>query len=242
MNLGKAFTYPFEDKLWASKLGIGMAVSIVPILNFAWIGYMIEVIRRVIRGENEVLPGWEDFGKKFMDGLMLFLASLVYSLPAIILAGVPMLLMIVPAMISSNGNMQDIGNVVMTAGGFVIFCLSCLILLYALALSIIYPAIFVEYARKGTFAACFQFKTIFAEIGKNAGAFFTAWGVYLGTTIASGIVGGIVGTILGWIPCLGQIIAVVVGVALGIYTSLVFAHLFGQFSMIDSSPSPSATT
>ena len=192
MNLGKAFSYPFEDKLWASKLGIGMAVSIVPILNFAWIGYMIEIIRRVIRGDAEVIPGWDEFGKKFMDGLILFLAGLVYSLPVLILAVIPILL-IVPASVTTNGNMQDVGNALMTAGGFVILCLSCLIILYALALSIVYPAICVEYARKGTFAACFQFKIIFAEIGKNAGAFFTAWGVYLGTTIASGIIGGIVG-------------------------------------------------
>jgi hypothetical protein len=241
MNLGKAFTYPFEDKLWASKLGIGMAVSIVPILNFAWLGYMIDVMRGVVSGRAEPLPGWDNFGKKFMDGLILFLASLVYALPALILIGLPMLFMIVPAILSSNGNMQDVANAAAAAGSFVLLCLSCIFLIYVLALSIIYPAIYVEYARQGTFASCFQFKVIFGRIGKNAGAFFTAWGIYLATAIASGIVGGIVGTVIGWIPCLGQLVALVVGLAIGVYTSLVFSHLFGQFSTIESSSNPPAT-
>ena len=238
MNLGKAFSYPFEDKLWASKLGIGMAVSIVPVLNFAWIGYMIDIMRGVVSGRSEVLPGWDNFGKKFMDGLILFLAGLVYALPVIILAGVPVLIMIVPAALASNGNLQDVANAAAAAGSFVIFCLSCLIILYALALSVIYPAICVEFARKGTFAACFQFKAIFGDIGRNVGPFFTAWGIYLATTIASGIVGGIVGTVLGWIPCLGQIVALVAGLALTVYTGLVFSHLFGQFSTIETGINP----
>lgn len=236
MNIGKAFTYPFEDKLWASKLGIALAVSFVPILNFAWIGYMVAVMRNVMAEKAEVLPGWEDLGKKFMDGLILFVASLVYALPALILAGIPLAFLIVPAILSSNGNMQNVANAAAAAGGIAMFCLSCLILLYALALSVVYPVVFIEYAHQGTFASCFHFNAMFARIGKNAGAFFTAWGVYLGTVIASGIVGGLIGTLLGWIPCLGQIVAFVAGLAISVYTSLVFSHLFGQFSITETVP------
>ena len=51
MNLEKALTYPFDDKQWASKIGLGALISIIPILNFALLGYVIELMRRVIKGD-----------------------------------------------------------------------------------------------------------------------------------------------------------------------------------------------
>ncbi|MGB8215547.1 MAG: DUF4013 domain-containing protein [Anaerolineales bacterium] len=233
MNLEKALTYPFDDKQWASKIGLGALISIIPILNFALLGYIIELMRRVIKGDPLPMPGWEDLGRKFMDGLYLFLASLVYALPVIILIGVPLALMIVPAILAGNGSSQDIANIFATAGSIVILCLTCIFILYGLALSVMFPAIYVEYALKGTFASCFHFKNIFAQIGKNVGAFFTAWGVYLGVSIGASLVAGIVGGLLGWIPCLGQLVALVVGLAAGIYVLLVYAHLFGQYGALD---------
>ena len=53
MNLGKAFSYQFEDKQWASKLGLGGLITLVPILNFAWYGYMVDLIRNVADGVAE---------------------------------------------------------------------------------------------------------------------------------------------------------------------------------------------
>ncbi|MGA2488715.1 MAG: DUF4013 domain-containing protein [Anaerolineales bacterium] len=238
MNLNKAVTYMFEDKQWANKIGIGALISIVPILNFSWLGYQIEIMRRVTKGDSLPMPVWDDLGKKFMDGLMLFLAGLVYALPVIILIGVPLIIMTVPAVLSGNNSNQGIANALLTAGGMVALCLTCVLILYGLALSVVYPAIYVEYARKGSFASCFDFKHIFAQIRKNAGAFFTAWGVYLGISIGASLAAGIIGSLLGWIPCLGQLIALVVGVASALYTLLVYAHLFGQYGAMDGAAKP----
>jgi hypothetical protein len=234
MNIQKALSYPFEDKQWTGKVGIGVLISIVPILNFAWLGYIIELMRQVIKGNPLPMPDWNNLGKKIMDGLFLFLAGFVYALPVILLIGVPLTVMIVPAILAGNSNNQNIANAIATAGSMVVMCLTCVFLLYALALSVLFPAIYVEYATKGTFASCFNFKDIFAQIGKNTGVYFTAWGVYLGVAIGASLVGGIIGSLLGWIPCLGQLIAVVVGVASGIYALLVFAHLFGQYGAMDA--------
>ena len=232
MNIGKALSYPFEDKEWLSKVGMGILVSIVPILNFAWIGYIIELMRRVMNGEALPLPGWDNLGKKFMDGLMLFLAGLVYALPIILLAGIPTAIMVVPAILSGSNTSQDLVNAVAAAGGFVGLCLACVFILYALALSVAYPAIYIEYMEKGTFSSCFNFKDMLARVRKNAGAFFTAWGVYLGVSIGASIASAFVGTILGWIPCLGQMVAIVVGLASGMYVLLVYGHLFGQYGAL----------
>jgi hypothetical protein len=234
MNIGKAFSYPFEDKDWLSKVGLAVVITLVPILNFALAGWQVEILRRVERDDPQPIPGWDDLGKKFMDGLMLFLAGLVYALPVILLVGIPLTIMLVPALLAGNSNTQDIASTVAAAGGIVGACLSCLFIIYGLGLSVIYPAIYVEFARKGTFAACFNFREIFAMIGRNAGAFFTAWGVYLGASIGVGIVAGLASTFVGWIPCLGQIVAVVLPFAGTIYTLLVYGHLFGQFSALDT--------
>jgi hypothetical protein len=240
MNLAKAFQYPFEDKEWPTKVGLGALITIVPILNFAILGYTLEIMRRVEKNDPQPLPGWDDLGKKLLDGLMLFLVGLVYALPVILLVGLPLAIMVIPAVLAANSGSQDLINTAATAGGFVELCLSCLFVIYGLGLSVIFPAIYIEYIHKGTFGACFNFKQIFAMIGKNAGAYFTAWGVYLGTSIGVGIVTGIVGTVLALIPCIGQLVVVVIGLASTIYVLLVFAHLFGQFGVADA-PIPPAT-
>jgi hypothetical protein len=232
MNLEKALTYPFEDKQWASKIGMGALISIVPILNFAWIGYIVGLIHRVIKGDPLPLPGWDDLGKKFIEGLILFLAGLVYALPAILLIG-GMLVIWLPAILAGGNYTQDVTNALIATGSVISLSLICFLILYGLALSIAFPAIYVEYALKGTFASCFDFKDIFARIKKNAGAFFTAWGVYLGISIGASLAAGIVGALLGWIPCLGQLIGFLVGLAAGLYVQLVYAHLFGQYGAME---------
>ncbi len=232
MNLEKALKYPFEDKQWASKIGMGALISIVPILNFAWLGFIIELIRRVIKGDHRPLPDWNDLGRKFMDGLILFLAGLVYALPVILLIGV-MLVIWLPTILAGGNYSQDLTNAFIAAGSVISLSLICVLILYGLALSVAFPAIYVEYALKGTFAACFDFKDIFARIKKNAGAFFTAWGVYLGISIGASLAAGIVGALLGWIPCLGQLVAFLVSLAAGLYVQLVYAHLFGQYGAMD---------
>jgi hypothetical protein len=233
MNIKKALSYMFEDKQLANKAGIGALVSIVPILNFAWTGYSIEVMRNVIKGEPLPLPGWENMGKKFMDGLILFLAGLIYALPVLLLVVLPLTIIAVSAAMASNSN-GNVFNSIMAAGGVVLFCLVCVFILYALALSIAMPAIYLEYAKKGTFAACFDFKAILAQIKKNTGAFFTAWGVFLGISIGASLAAGIVSAVIGWIPVLGQLVAFVVSIAAGLYAQLVYSHHFGQYGTLET--------
>jgi len=240
MNLGKAFSYPFEDKAWTSKLGLAIVITIVPILNFATAGYAIEIMRRILRSDLEVLPDWTDLGRKFLDGLMVLLAGLVYSLPILIVLCLPLSFMMVPAVLSGNSNTQDLANTLSTAGGVAIACLACVAALYGLALSIIFPCAYLQYTRLGTFGAFFQLREFFAMIGKNPGAFFTAWGIYLAAAIGFSLVAGALGTLLGWIPCIGQVVAIVVGLVGSVYLLLVFAHLFGQFGLVVRREAPSA--
>jgi hypothetical protein len=63
MNVEQSFTYPFEDKEWISKLGLGALISMVPVLNFAWSGYLVGILRNMMNHAVEPLPAWDDLGK-----------------------------------------------------------------------------------------------------------------------------------------------------------------------------------
>ena len=229
MDAEKSFTYPFEDKEWISKLGLGALISMVPILNFAWSGYLVGILRNTMNHAVEPLPSWDDLGKKFSDGLILFAAGLVYALPILIPLLLPLGVVVSSGLSSGIRNMQDIGQTLTEAGGALFFCLLCVLLLYGLVLSVIYPAILVQFAREGTFASCFKLNEAFGMIRKNAVAFFTAWGLSLAASIGVGLIVGFVNLVVGWVPCVGWIVGLVLTLASGIYSTAVYAHLFGQF-------------
>lgn len=229
MDIGKSFSFQFEDSQWISKLGIGAIIAIVPILNFAWSGYMVDIMRNVRNGVTEPLPNWDDIGKKFTEGLILFGAGLVYALPILIVFCLPMGFFGVSGLLSGNNNMQDLARSIAGAGGVLFYCILCIFLVYALALSIIYPAILVTFSREGTFASCFKFRDVSDLISKNVSPFFTAWIVSLVAGLIVSFVVGFVNVMVGWIPCIGWIVGLGLGLASGVYASSVYAHLFGQF-------------
>ena len=229
MDIGKSFSFPFEDKQWITKLGLGAVITLVPILNFAWSGYMVELLRNVMDGKQEPLPNWDDIGKKLVDGLILAVAGLVYALPMLIVICLPMGFMVVPAILSGSGDMQEIATAIAGAGSVLFLCLLCVFILYALALSVVYPAILIVFAREGTFASCFKFREVIDLISKNAGNFFTAWGISLAAALGVGFIAGIVSGVIGWIPCVGWVVALVASMGSTVYATAVYAHLFGQF-------------
>jgi hypothetical protein len=232
MNIGKSFSFPFEDKQWITKLGLGALITMIPILNFAWTGYMVGIMRNVMNGSPEPLPNWDDFGKKLTDGLMLTLASLVYALPIIIVFCLPLSFMIVPAILAGNTDMQGLAEAVAGLGTVLFVCLLCVFIAYSLVLSVIYPAILVLYAREGTLASCFKFREVFSIISKNTGPFLTAWGVSVAASLVVSFIVSVAQFILNLIPCLGAIIALVLTIGIVVYTAAIYGHLFGQFGNI----------
>ena len=167
MDIERSFTFPFEDREWPSKLGLGAIISMVPILNFAWSGYLVGILRNVMKNDPQPLPTWDDLGSKFSEGLILFGAGLVYALPILIALCLPLGISAASGLLSGNSNMQDIGQTLTGAGGVLFFCMLGVLLLYGLVLSILYPAILVLFAREGTFASCFKLREAFELISKK---------------------------------------------------------------------------
>lgn len=232
MDAEKSFAFPFEDKEWISKLGLWAIISMIPVLNFAWYGYLVDVMRNVINNNQEPLPTWDDLSHKFNEGLILFGAGLVYALPVLIALCVPLGITASSDLFSGNSNLQDFSRMMAEAGGILFFGLLCVLLLYGLVVSILYPAILVLFAREGTFASCFRLREALALIRKNAGPFFTAWALSLVASLGAGLLVAFVNLVVGFVPCIGWIIGLALSLVSGVYAGAVHAHLFGQFGRI----------
>lgn len=235
MDVGKSFSYQFEDNNWINKLLIGALVSAVPILNFAWLGYMVDLLRNVMEGVSLPLPDWSDFGEKFTKGLIIWLAGIVYSLPAILFGCIPFSVLAFSGG-TESGNFQDTLLAALTGLGLIF---GCLLLLYFLALSFFFPAVYINFARKGNFASCFAFGEIIRTVSANLNKYLTAWLVSIVAGIVVGLIVGIVSVILGIIACIGWVLAWLIGAIGTVYSMTIYAHLFGQ---VAASPAMAGST
>jgi hypothetical protein len=225
MDIGKSFSYPFEDNKWLSKLIIGALVSIVPILNFAWAGYLIDLLKNVINKAAEPLPEWTDFGGKFMKGLLIWVAGLIYALPVICLSTI----FITTASITLSSLTEgDTVNTLGSAFSGVGILLACLAVLYGLLLSFFYPAMLIHFSRKETFGSLFEIGAIIKVATSNLSPYLTAWLIGIVAAVVVGLVVGLVSAVVGIIPCIGWLVAWVLSGLTTVYISVIWAHLFGQ--------------
>lgn len=232
MDIQKAFSFQFEDREWINKLGLGALITLIPVLNFAWSGYMVGIIRNVMDGTVPQLPTWDDLGKKFTDGLVLAAAGLIYALPILLLIGIPGTILVFSGILSGNQELQSVSQILAGLGGVLGVALLCVLVLYGLGLSIVYPAILLIFAREGTFASCFQFKRIMDLITRNSGPFFTLWGLSILAALLVGMLVSFATAVIGWIPCVGWVAGIVITLGSTVYSTSLHAHLVGQFGTI----------
>jgi len=223
MEVSKSFAYVFEDKKWQVKFLLGALISIVPILNFAWYGYLIQILRNVSDKLDYPLPDWDDLGKKFVDGLVLFVIALIYSLPILLING---------ALSGSIAITEAITGGNSASGVYALYSvlsvtISCLSILYAVVISFFFPAIMVYYARRGTFGSCFRFRKIFGLIKENAGDYLVAWLVSVIISFGVGILAAILFPIL-FITCCLIPLAIIIAFFASLWPLAMSAHLFGQ--------------
>lgn len=206
MDVGRSFTYIFEDPRWLTKLVIGALLGLVPIVGTFFVnGYLLEITQRVVRGEARPLPEWENFGEKLIKGFLLFLIELIYALPLIVLMG------LMSGLFSVSGNTtSEVAAVLAGIFGTGFLCLS---VIYGLAFWFALPAIVAQYAVTEEFGAAFRLGEIFRLLRGNIEGYFLV--------LVMALLAGFVGT-LGIIACFIGVIFT------AFYGSLVIYHLYGQ--------------
>ena len=222
MDIGKAFTFIFEDPDWLKKVAIGTGLTLVGIIFSIVLiglipliivtGYTVVLIKNVMDGVEQPLPEWDDWGDLFMRGLKLFVILLIWAIPLIIVSvgfSVP------AAFLSENYDIQALWIAISV-------CCGCLTFVLGIAIALIEPVITFRFARTGEFASGFEFGKIFRLLGDNIANIIITVIIAAVAGFVLVILGGIVGTIL-------LVIGLFVTFPAAIFlAALVEAHLFGQ--------------
>jgi hypothetical protein len=185
----------FEEEDWVTKflIAVGMVLlSFLILPAFILQGYVIEIIRRVGRNQVPVLPVWENWSEYLKEGFMATLALIVYSLPAIL----PACCIVFFATAMTDQQTGELEG----AATLLICCVALLIILFSLAVYLIYYAGLIRYAETRQFGSFFEFGRLWRFIRENG----TNYGYAVLIIILSSLIGG-------FIPIIGAAWAYLVG-------------------------------
>lgn len=216
MDVGKSFTFVFDDSEWVSKILVAAAILVLGILFF-WIlfipvilaiallaGYSVEITRRVITGDTQPLPAWDNWGDLIIDGLKVIVIGIVYALPFIVINTC----LGIPINVLSKG-----GEAARAFSGLFGAAMGLLNFLWAILWSLLMPAAIGFFADRGDLGAAFRFGEVFRLVREN-------FGTYLLTLVMSWVANLIGG--------LGVLVCGVGWLATRPYSFFATGHLYGQ--------------
>lgn len=143
-ELGKAFSFCFDDPHWLRKMLIAALVMLLCLVGFGipiLMGYFVRITQSVMRRDGQPLPEWHGIGGMFVTGLKLCITYLVYLLPAALLA-LPL------AGMTLFGTVADEPDIVLIIMTIYLFGFTVLLIPYSLAISIFSPIIVFRFAER----------------------------------------------------------------------------------------------
>jgi hypothetical protein len=189
MDIGYAFSFPFKDENWIKKLLIFGVITLIPIVGmFVLMGFMADVVRRTLNDDPILMPDL-DFGRQLSTGFRLFVVSLIYALPALIL----MALAYIPPVIGASMKGDNAETIAAIMSFFMLCCMG-IMFLYIIFIGFLIPIALVKSILEGTIGAGLKFGEIFAIL--KAG-FLNYLIVLLVTGIGSSILNSIGSAVCG---------------------------------------------
>jgi hypothetical protein len=187
-GLKRFFTFPFEGADWQKRFVIGAALMLVgtfvPVIPLIFVfGYIVQVMRRAIEGQDLVLPEWDDWGKLGVDGLRYGVVSLVFMLPGFLvyfggmglyMVSAMALPMYAPMMEHGRGNFAVIP--LFFVGSMIIMFVSIflgMILTFLGAIPL--PVALAHFVAKDQLGAAFRIREWWKLLWRNKLGYFIAW-------------------------------------------------------------------
>jgi hypothetical protein len=179
MQFSLPFSFVFKDPDWFKKLILTGLVTLIPVVGQIFLlGWMVEVIRRVINDDPVPLPDL-DFGKNLGGGFKAWVVSLVYSLPLFIFI---LPINVVPVLATS---LELDANTMTTVFAVVGLCCGGLALIYAILLAFMLPAAFGNLAYRGGIGDGLRVADVFGIVRSALVPFLL---VIVGQAIATGLI------------------------------------------------------
>ena len=212
MDIGKSFGYVFDDEEWITKILIAAGILLLGIFFFWWLipsilaglllgGYGIEITRRVIRGDTQVLPEWDNWGELLVDGLKAWIIEIIYALPIIVLG----VCLSIPLGILSEEAQE--------ASALLSVCLSGIYFLWGIAMGLLLPAAIAMFVAEEEVSAAFRFGDVFGLVRDN----FVTYLLVL-----------VIGWVASFIGGLGLLVCGVGVLVTAPYAGWITAHIRGQ--------------
>ena len=165
IDIRLALTYIFNDERWVRKVLIAFLLAFGPIIVigiFFILGYVTEIVRRVMAGTEDPLPEWSgNFGAYLKQGVPVAIGLLIWYVPVIIVwsgAGVALRPESIAGQLAFGVSMMVLAN------------------LYA---AVVFPSVIGRYAATASFSSMFQFDSIFGSIQRVGAGFVAVWIVQL---------------------------------------------------------------
>ena len=87
IDLTRAIDYTFAGDNSLPRILIGSLLTLFVVPLFLLMGYQVRVIQRVMAGDDQEPLDWDDMGGDLARGGVVFLGTLVYYVPSVVLAG-----------------------------------------------------------------------------------------------------------------------------------------------------------
>ncbi|HMN12554.1 MAG TPA: DUF4013 domain-containing protein [Bellilinea sp.] len=218
MDLGKAFSFPFDDQDWFRKIGIVSLLQLIPIFGqLILTGWTLQTSKNVIDGVEKPLPDM-DLGRDIITGLKAFVVGIVYFLPVILL-GILLAIGYIP--LYSVETEQDITPILGLWATALGICIGSAIFLYSIFMTLVLPAAYTNMMVKGNLSAAFELRAVWGHIKRNPGAYIL---VFLGVLL------------VGFLASFGVVLCIIGVILTSVYAQAVSGHLYGQAHLASAEP------
>jgi len=159
MDVKEIFMYPTKDKEWPVKMVIGIALSILPIVNFFCTGYAYRIFKAGLVREPFQMPEWGEWGDIFIQGLIIFVLRFLYFLIPMAFMGTGSVFLVIAFILKDRTGFFPEG---MLLPGAILIGIG---LILAIVAAVVFPMALAAYAKSGErFGAAFRIWEIVPNI------------------------------------------------------------------------------